>query len=255
MTPSDLLVSGLKLPPLEAALIYCEGAVDAMFGTPIEYGYPVQSITTDATNEYLDTFRGQPCGYVSDNTARAFKTWNLGSVLIFEDGTCYKPMISRESAMTQSRACWSDLVHAIWRKKQGQNCLCILTTDTKKRLWPRARIGPIGAATPVYLHDGDSNLSECVSLDWGDWAETLATVEAVYTLGWSKSAIRLGLTVDWKRAQLHGLSHTAALERDLAAQRARRDFLPALLIAQRGLEWCDPYGKPNISKFKSKERP
>lgn len=241
MNVADLLTYGLNLPSRDVPLIALPpGTVDATFGHPIMEGVAISDMVTDATNEFLDAFRAGVDGYVADHTARAWKCRLLGAVLVFADGTAYKPMISRESATAQSRPCWSDLIRQVGQERMGQMMVIILTTDFKKRLWNKARTGTVGSATPVYVHDNDLNLSCTIVVDWQRWIATLDNIEEVYALGWSKPSIQTTLIADHQRTQRYGVEATLRHEYTLRTLRATPEFLPALLIAQRPLGWIDP---------------
>lgn len=111
---AHFLDAGLKLEPLpKTAREAPAGTCCAMTGLLLKTGYLVSDVTTTATNEFLDTFHGQTGGWLCEAAARAFKVQNLGNVAIMEDGTCERPMISRESAAEQKRACWSDFLRVL----------------------------------------------------------------------------------------------------------------------------------------------
>lgn len=235
---ASLLVRGLDLPPVDKAesVEVPAGTVCAITGQPIAQGYAIQSLASEATAEYMDTFRGQPCGWLGEDAARAFRWQRQTSLaaMIFGDGTCYRPLISRASAAaSDGRPCWSDLVRSIWPERQGQRLLVLLTTEMKKRLWPRARVGVLGRATALYLYDAGYNVAESRSVDWPALIECLDLVEEVYTAGFVKERIRTGLWSYYRKVEEVGFDKTRDWERALASWRARAEFLPALLIAQK----------------------
>lgn len=241
LTPADLLARGLDLPPLpQPPLELPAGTTCAITGQPIRHGYRVADLTTDATTEFLDAFRGGVDGYVSESAARCFRSANpragnpcARSHLAFADGTYYAPLIARESALAQGRPCWSELVRAVWPARAGEQCLVLLTTDTKKRLWPYARVGALGPRTPVYLYDAASGEA---GVTWVDWAALLACldlVEEVYSQGFPKSALRRGLPSAPAACLRAGLGAARRWERALAPWRERAELRLAVLIAQR----------------------
>jgi hypothetical protein len=195
---------------------------------------------TGATAEFLDCFRGGIGGWVSDAAARCFKAsdprkGNLGArtVLIFEDGDYYNPLIAREQAVIQGRPCWSELVRQVWPARAGQRVLIILTTDMKKRLWIRARVGMLGNRTPVLYYDAATAGNEVLLIDWPRLIECLDTVESVYSAGFSKAAIRESLYTAGKIAQTAGLTATQRMESQLMLWRGTPEFQVATLIAQK----------------------
>lgn len=236
LTVADMLVYGLGLkrpesPPLRATP---PGTRCVITGVPIAEGYRVSDLATKATTEFLDLFRGHPDGWVSENVGRCFKAHRETArcCLIFEDATHYDPLISRESAKGQGRPCWSDLVRAVWPERIGQRVLCILTTNMKRRLWPRARVGALGARTPIYILDADLNLDGCYIVNWPRMIERLNFIEMLYSAGFSKRQIQFGL-LQAQIAYEIGIQKVLSWEGILAHIRQEIEFLMALLIAQR----------------------
>ena len=247
LTPADLLARGLDLPPLptlpgDVPL----GTCCAITGQPISVGYPVGDMVTGATAEFLDCFRGGVSGWVSESAARCFKNADprhgnptARSILAFEDGVCWMPLIARKSAQEQGRAAWSDLVREVWPARQGQQCLILLTTDTKKRIWIRARVGALGSRTPIMCYDSGSGLNEVRLIDWEALIKCLNLVEEVYTRGFPKVVIADHLVGAWKTVQEVGMSETRRLEANIKSWRLRLEFRVALLIAQKHEEEAD----------------
>lgn len=243
LTPADLLVQGLKLGPLPTPpTALPAGSTCAISGQSITSGYRVPDLVTQATSEFLDCFRCGAAvdGWVSENAGRCFKNADprrgnptARSVLAFGDGTCYQPLIAQASAVEQGRACWSRLVRDVWPSQQGQQCLCIVTTDTKKRLWHRARVGALGPRTPVLLYDGKLCVNEVRLIDWPTLLGCLDLVEQVYALGFAKEVMRESLWIASKVAQAVGLVATRRLETTFVAWRRRPEFHIALLISQK----------------------
>ncbi len=208
---------------------------DALTGAHITHGYSIKDITTSATNEFVDTFHGRCDGYVSEQTARVFKLQNIGQIVVFEDGTSYKPLIARDSAREQGRPCWSELVRGIWPTRRDKRALILLATDFKKRLWPRARIGVLGDNTAVYIHDGAQTLSASLTINWPILLQVLETVETIYSAGFSKKCIAQSLAREWKAAQVVGLPQVLVWQRELDRIRAAHpdELTMAMLIAQK----------------------
>ena len=109
---------------------------------------------------------------------------------------------------------------------------CILTTDPKKRVWPFAQVSQ-GDRLSMYLHDPSRGISGNRVLSLDGMLNTLASLEDIYALGFSKQAIERGLLGDLKRAQALGIPATVAHEGHLQSVRTTPEFLPALIIAQK----------------------
>lgn len=245
MTVADVLAGALQLPPLAAQpMIFPCLRYDAVFGQPIRQGYAVADVATGATAEFLDQFRGSPDGWVAEATARCYRSKAtddkapLGRIALatvaFTDGTLWHPVIGLASA-TAVRPAWRDLVRALWPARAGQQCVMILTTDPKKRLWPRAQLGALGERTPVLVHDGETCVSETLWVDWQQLLAALDVVEEAYCAGFAKPAMRESLWLGRHAVQQNGIPATRRLEERLAVWRSRSEFVMAVLIAQKEL--------------------
>lgn len=239
--PADLLAAGLDLPPVaEAAEPVPPGTVCALTGQPLTTGYPRRLMTTEATTEFLDHFRGDVHGWVSESAARCYRSANpragnpcARSILAVQEGAgavrLWSPLIARESAAAQGRPCWSALVRLAWQAHAGRPVLAILTTNTKKRLWPRARVGALGSRTPLYYYDSDTQGDGVLWLDWPRLLACLDLVEELYTAGFPKPVLRTCLLRKTDADPLRAL----AGERALAPWRGTPEFRVAALIAQK----------------------
>lgn len=234
MNSADLLVTGLGLALPENLRRYVESvdSVCAITGARITEGIPWAKVIPGSTGEYLDLMHGMAFSHVSVQAATAFKgSWNLGSRLIFEDGTMYHPFIASSSAEKSERTCWSDLVRMVWPKRAGQDCLCIMAGDFKKRVWDKATVGPLGRNTPVYVLDPTRFVSQNMRVDWEKMLSVLDFVEMVYDAGFSKDAICNGLHLH--PAALAQLDDALAWEDHLWDLRSLPEFSPAILVAQK----------------------
>lgn len=243
-TPPHYLAEALHLPPLPKPPVPLpSGSVCAMTGEPITAGYPVMDVTTDATNEYMDTFRGRPTGYVSEAVARCMKGSNPragmainGSHVIFESGgslESFKPLIAQAAADAQGRPSWRDLVRNEFPSRIDRRCLILLTTDTKKRLWPRSVVGALGDRTPIYIYDSGAALAGVFYHSFSRILSALDLIESIYNLGFSKRGIGAGLLAETAHADTVGLKATIDHETALASIRSTPEFPFALLIAQK----------------------
>ena len=136
-TVTEFLVRAMQLPELGDKAEKLDGVnYCAMTGALINEGYPVSKIITGATGDTLGLMSGNIAnGYLSPDAARCFKgIRNVGSMVVFEDGMIYKPLISRDSSEKDGmRPCWSTLVREIWPARISQRMVCIVSTDPKKR--------------------------------------------------------------------------------------------------------------------------
>lgn len=199
-TVADFLVNGMGLAALNVPPQVCE-AVCAMTGAQLTAGYPTRDALSTATGEFLDLLPCGDTGWVSENVARALKgMWNAGSVAVFEDGAYYHPLLSAESAAKQNRPCWSRLVRELYPTRQGQRCVLIMADDYKKRVWPRAEVGTLGAHTAVYVHAGDVS-----SVVYVDWERLITMLEEVEQIARTCQAV---LEKTWRMATYRGISES-----------------------------------------------
>ena len=247
MTAPQILARGIGIAPPPDPTDVPEGTLCALAncGAPISRGYPVGSITGDATNEFLDTYRGGLHGYVCSDCAALAKAqcpsgdYRMGRAWLVVSGAgAWDPMIARESAEKAGRECWSDLVRRVWRDRQGAECAVLLTTDGKKRTWPLCRAGVVGGRTPILYHNTDGKGAECLIysgsliLDWGAWVECLDLLERAYSLGFAKRHLADGMLCATAATSV-GLRETHRMEREIRAWRGTPEFRAALLIAQK----------------------
>lgn len=235
-TVSKFLVRGLGCQPLDMPPAELpEPGYCAVTGEPIAIGYRAMDIVPSSAGEFLDMLGGNVTGWLSEATAIAFKnTWNLGSRFIFEDGMHYHPLVDRAAAQKQDRGYWSDLVRHVWPGRANQRALIILTTDCKKRIWHKARIGTLGSKTAVYLHDADlAGVSASLWIDWQKLLSVLDFLEIVYTAGFSKRGIAHNVLSETRAVSTAGLAQAVTWERELRDLRGSGEFKVALIIAQK----------------------
>ena len=235
---AQYIVNGLGLELDQKLHNYIEHGLDtvcAITGERISEGILWKHIIPDSTAEYLDLMSGMAFPYLSLSAAAAFKgSWNMGSRLIFEDGTMFHPYISAKSAEESERTCWSAVVRDVWPRQKGENCLCVITDDYKKKIWPLARIGQLGVNTQVLLFDSGRLQLQNLVVDWEKLISTLDFVEAVYAAGFNKQAIVESLFICYAALIEHS---KAALdwEGKLMELRKTPEFNVAVLIAQKPL--------------------
>jgi hypothetical protein len=197
--------------------------------------YNGQSLTGNSTAMFLEHFHGGDCP-VCQYCASLYRAQNaiagnnIGSkAMAVVDGVGYLPMIARDSAVKEGRACWSDLVRSA---RYGAECVFILSTDTKKRVWPGAKSGVIGSNTPVLLYDGELALTGCVFVDWREMLSSLNLVEDVYSCGFTKRQIFTSLFSDIEKFEMSP-DDVLALEDALKSARESRGSAFIQLISQK----------------------
>lgn len=144
------------------------------------------------------------------------------------DGLCF-PVISRES-VTDDRPAWSDLIRIV---PIDLPRVIILTTDPKKRTWPLARVSQ-GDLCAIYTHDPSRGVSGNIWVSLIELRRILNAIERAYDAGFSKPAISTSLYTSHKQASVVGLDVTRQMENELTGTRTKAEFIPALIIAQKG---------------------
>jgi len=238
-TVAQYIVNGLKLELKPKLHQYIETGLDtvcAITGERITEGIPWQRVIPPSTAEYLDLMNGMAFPYLGIPASIAFKgSWNMGSRLIFEDGTMFHPYISVESASKSERSYWSAVVRNVWPERRGRNCLCTPTDDYKKKIWPKARIGQLGANTQVLLFDSKRFRLQNLTVDWAKLIDVLDFVEMVYTAGFNKQAISDSLFICYAALAEYG-RQALDWEDRLVKLRKTPELAMSLLIAQKPLK-------------------
>lgn len=236
---AQYIYNGLNLELKPQLRKYVEGGLDtvcAITGECITEGILWHRVIPPSTAEYLDLMSGMAFPYLGLSAAAAFKgSWNMGSRLIFEDGTMYHPYISVQSAEKSERPYWSKVVRDVWLQRRGENCLCIVTDDYKKKIWPRARIGQLSANTQVLLFDSGRLRLQNLTVDWEKLITVLDFVETVYVAGFNKQAISESLFICYAALMEHA-RQALDWEADLVKLRKTPEFAVSLLIAQKPLK-------------------
>ncbi len=234
LTIADLLAPAIGATYDEPPIQFDRPRPCAITGVQVTEGYAIPPLMLASSSEFLDLIHGDLTGVLSVNATRVFKSsWNIGSRLVFEDGTAYHPLVACEPAVEQGRACWSSLVREIWPSREGQQMVAIITTDTKKRIWEKAKVGRLGNHTPVLQYDMDTNTLACRELVWSRMLEYLILIEEVYSLGFVKPVIAHGLHSQFMQLSKVGFARSLSYERTLKPWRTTPEFSFALLIAQK----------------------
>lgn len=238
MTHTQIMAAAMQLDavadiPMQSIATWVRCAIS---GELIDQGYQAMKIAPAALNDFLGTFNGDPHGWLSDSAARCLKSdWNLGSRICFADGTHLHLLASRDQAEKQDRPYWSKVIRELAAdpSRRDTECVIILAADVKKRVWHRARAGRFGRATPVMVHVPEWNVSENRALDIDRLIAVLNGIEAIYSQGFTRNAIRLHLLSEWKAVQRVGFAEAQRLERWCVEHRDLPEFIPALAMAQK----------------------
>lgn len=244
LTPADFLALGLKLPAVtEKPHTLPEGSTCAITGQAIRIGYQVSDMVTPATAEFLDCFKGGIHGHISENAARCYrsadpKKGNLCAkahcaVLLPDSQIHYhSPAFDPKTALKNNTMSWAQTFRWLEQHK-GQQVFLLMTPDFKKRKWPYARAGILGAQTPVFLDYMDYGLSGQFFMDFDVLLGLLPLVEETYRKGFSKKAIIQTLYQTKSTIEKVGLPETQRLEALLAPHRNRLELTLAAMAATK----------------------
>lgn len=228
-TVSALLQSSFDFPPAEGLRWRLEDAPCAMCRQPAHY--ELESILSDATAELADTFR-LASSAICDSCAACFaQPRALTSNLLVFNGVGIKPMVAQTSA-TQERPSWRDIVRTYaW----GGETVAIVTSNTKRRLWPQAVVSSFARQWRPLFVDGD--VARCLTVDVEALLTCLDFVEQIYNAGFAKGAIARSLFDGLNSKRFEEVQPDIFLwERRLQQWRPTDEFVLALFIAQKEQE-------------------
>lgn len=194
----------------------------ALCGASISTGVPLRRLIRPTTADIADTFRhGRK--HVCGDCAACFAEPRLltGSIFATPDRGL-KPTVSSQP----DRPRWCDLLRAV---EFGTENVSVITSNTKRRLWPRAVVSVFGPAWQPLFVDGDTDrllLVDCTAL-----LDCLDLVTVAYSAGFSKSAIATTLLHSFSTGQ--SPAQVMELESHLRRWRGTDEFLLALFVAQK----------------------
>lgn len=225
----DMLVDHIAahLSPSVSIEATSKDTVCAFSGAPLVAGTDatrLKAIIKPATADLADTFKYQS-EFVSVNVAKCFTENRLlrGNLYISENGII-APMVSLKSAREKGRPTWCDVFFDMLEPP----CILILTDESKRRLWPNARVTTSGTWLQIFLNEGDI----CYNL-YVDKEKTLGAMKTVIAClkhGFTKQAIRTSLYSQSKKIIETGLERTRALEVRCATFRGTPEFRIATFI-------------------------
>lgn len=217
-------------------------AACALTGAPLSTGYPIAAVVSAAQGEWWETFNGDPYGWLSPSAAACWAATNpkrdmrMSKSFAVFGSTAYEPMVSQRSADAQSRPSWRDLVRHAWQHHHGEPCAISITSDTKKRVWMKGRLGALGSRTPVLIYDmGEIGMHEVITVDWPLMLDDLTLVESLYERGFYRGDVTTTLFRNTKAAERYGWGDTRFAEHSLADAR-RRPHWPFVQLIARGVD-------------------
>lgn len=239
----DFLIQAFHPPTPEKPNLLPENALCALTGNLIEYGYPVKTIITNTSADIPDTFR-YISDFVSVPAARCYKASGLlrGNLLAL-NRTGLRPFVSQDSS-TNERPSWRSVIFN--KLTSGTQTVAIFTDESKRRLWPNARLSIFGEYWQPYLNaspwPGSAPVSRLLTVNASHVRKCLRLVEEIYSIGFSKPAIAIGLLhpSNRKKIQAIGITQAKEYENQISLWRDKDEFLLSIFVAQKmeDIEQC-----------------
>jgi hypothetical protein len=91
-----------------------------------------------------------------------------------------------------------------------------------------------GDLCAIYTHDPSRGISGNIWVSIEEMRRVLNVIERAYEAGFSKPAISTSLYTSHKQSTIVGLEQTRQMEHQLAWTRTKAEFIPSLIIAQKG---------------------
>jgi len=219
MTVSSILARGFNLS--WTGTVHAVDARCAVCAAPVAgQAVPVKDLIKPTASAVADTFRYNTDYTCVDCAACYGETRLLTGSLVATPSAGLKPTVSRQP----DRPRWVDLILA----DRNEPAVLVMTSNTKRRLWPAAQVSLPGAPLPVlFVHEDTERL---LVVDRDALAECLYLVTECLDDGHSKAAIASSLL---RAGNLERLPRAWRHERELQFWRGRDEFLISLFIAQR----------------------
>jgi hypothetical protein len=138
----------------------------------------------------------------------------------------FKPLARADG----ERPAWNHLLRTL---AVGTECVSVITTNTKRRLWPRAVVSRYNDYwRPLFV---EGHVDRLLTIRRDDMLDCLDLVETVYRLGFSKESISTSLfsTNAYKVILSVGLAKTNELESALTTWRMTDAFPVSVFVAQK----------------------
>lgn len=225
--------------PLEPEPEHCQ-AQCAMCGQSMTEGYPLD--LKKATSEVSDLFR-YPSEWVCPPCAQLYANSALKGNLLALTDKGIRPFIARESA-TPERPMWRDLIMDLL--PPGAQTLAIMTDESKRRLWQKARLSTFGLKWQVYFygqyHSAATPQARLLNVGISTVRILIQLVEECLNAGFSKPAIATGLLAK----PPSDFSEAIRLEKQLQGGRETDDFLIAVFVGQASERKVGDIQKPTM---------
>ena len=204
--------------------------VCATCAAPIAEGVPTTAVNNPTFSQHADFWRYGT--HVCPACAWLYGAGKgrPGNVLAYGDRLEYL-VISTSSVVVNKRP-WLHVLPDLLTLPLDAEVVGVLTTDVKPRVWPRMVLSTVGAPT-LYVHAAEYDISAPVTLDVQRWLTLAQTIGKALDIGYTKKSVQHTLTRDYPRF-IKNLEVSRELEDTFAPVRHTPEFVPALIIAQKG---------------------
>lgn len=203
----------------------------ATCGVPCETGVATDAINNPTFSNHAEFFRYGRCVCRACAWLYGIGKGKPGNVLALGD-RYVRPVISEKSA-DEERPTWLSALREAASLDPSTPVAGVLTTDTKPRVWPRMRVASVGDFG-LYVHAPEYDTSVYRQMDLAELLRVANLVGEALALGYAKARVYSGLLADFARAKRVGLGEAMRLEEELRKVRCAPEFVPALVIGQKG---------------------
>lgn len=247
-TLATTIAAAFDLPvPANVEPVQLSGERCIITGEPLTIGYRVLDAVSKTTNDF-EMFFAPKNSYMSIDAARCFQGSNpkakprarmeCSKSMAIVDGVAYEPLISDTAAIDQGRPWWAQLVRDVWQESPGAECLFVLSTDTKTRVWhqPHVRLGRLGAATPVTVYNPARAINCTYTINWSEMLADLDLCERIVSAGFWNRFLSISL-FELKKDLGVPTQQTIEWEQQLQTIRRKPYFNFIQLIARERAEY------------------
>lgn len=212
---------------LETAGQLVDCLVCGVCGATDTQGIALKELIKSSTSDIPDVYKSGSVAACMSCAACLQASGVMISNLFACEDYAYRPMVALSSA-DYVRPAWRDLLRGLLI---GTECVAIITSNTKRRLWPRAEVSIYGNAWRPLFVDGD--IDRALTINVPVFLDLLNLVEKIYALGVSKKAILESLLFNRIVAPQLSIENLLSYERQLAPFRDSDELVLATFIAQK----------------------
>lgn len=196
----------------------------AVCGTHHWRTFAAAAFIRPSTGDVADIFRHGEVLCV--DCAALFANSHFTGGMLAIAGNYYKPLVIAKG----DRPAWRDLIRSI---PIGTETVAIITSNTKRRLWPNAPRSTFGPQWQVFF--AVDNVERILTVEAGRLRKCLDIVEELYNAGIAKSLLGESLMAALPPPIIRkiGLRKVLEYEREIAPWRGTDELMIATYVAQK----------------------